>query len=87
MFIFTNKIVLCFIYTSTICVCREREIQDMDIYLFCSLKLCHLCTPIRKSTAGTRNKEQVGKRRFAPYGMSFPYCESSSLIKLNFGQH
>jgi len=31
---------------------------------------------------GTRNNEQVGKRRFVAYGESCRYCESSSLIKL-----
>jgi len=39
------------------------------------------------STVGTRNKKQVGKHRFVPYGESFPYCESISFIKLNFVKH
>jgi len=39
------------------------------------------------TTVGTRNKEQVSKHRIIPYCESFPYCESSSFIKLIFGQH
>jgi len=42
---------------------------------------------VKKNTVGTRNKEQVGKHRSVPYRESFPYCESSSFIILNFGKH
>jgi len=42
---------------------------------------------LNNNTVGTRNKEQAGKHRIVPYGKSFPNCESSSDITLNFGKH
>jgi len=39
------------------------------------------------NTVGTRNKEQPDKYRIVPYCESFPCCESSSYIKLNFDKH
>jgi len=38
-------------------------------------------------TVGTHNNKQVGKHRIIPYCESFPYCESSCVIKLGFGKH
>jgi len=37
-------------------------------------------------TVETRSKKQLGKHIIVPYCKSFPYCEYSSFIKVNFGQ-
>jgi len=42
---------------------------------------------VKINTVGTRNKEQVGKRRIIPYCESFLYCESTSFLKLKFAKH
>jgi len=31
---------------------------------------------------GTRNKAKIGKHKIIPYGESFPYCESLTIVRM-----
>jgi len=52
--------------------------QVLTLHIYKLIKIC---------TVGPRNKAKVGKHRIVPYCESFPYCESSSLIKFDFGKY
>jgi len=92
-----NVFVIFVLFVGRVSLCQDADEEDdangeagSTKVSFVCFRVCshyQICKRLQINTVGTRNKEQVGKHRNVAHYGSFPYCESTSFVKLHFAKH